>query len=142
MSGSLDGVGSRLAASGRRPQAVDPYQQTLIVAGEERAEIRYVWEQAGRAMPALADFVSRRLVELGGAGGASIVEDLHALPDVALCELTGRLRRVVAWQSGPGLAHISAVVSLLREERGRRVRSLVGQAEPSSPTSVAGEQPG
>jgi hypothetical protein len=108
------------------PSAVDRHTPALIVTGEDQAEIRHLWEQASRTAPALREFASRRLIELTGVH-TSVDADLHVLPDAALVPLGGHLRRVVARQSGPGLAYIRALDALLREEQERRLRRLVGQ---------------
>lgn len=123
------GFGGLPARRETRSSALDRYVQALTSAGEERAEIRYVWEQAGRAVPGLAEFAARRVAELAGVGPASVVTDLQTLPDIALGQVAGHLRRVLAWQIGPGLAYMSLFVALLREEQGRRVRALVTPAE-------------
>jgi hypothetical protein len=106
---------------------LDRYRRGLVdLTGEEKGELAYVWQQAGRTIPALDEFVSRRLAELGGVGGpVTVIDDLRALPKQALDRLAAYLRTVVAVQSGAGLPYAEIVALFLREERGRRVRDLV-----------------
>ncbi len=106
---------------------VERYGPRLIaLAGEERAEIAHVWERAGRMVPALEEFGSRRLAELGGVSPITLSEDLRTLPNATLPHLAGYLRRAAAVQSGAGLPYTNALATLVREEQERRTRDLVG----------------
>lgn len=114
-----------------RRRTVDRYERMLGgLAGDERAEIAHVWKQAHRTNPTLGDFASRRLSELDGGGSVTVADDLDSLPDAAVDRLARYLRRVVALQSGDGLACVSTVAMLLREEQGRRVQAIVERGEP------------
>jgi hypothetical protein len=105
---------------------IDRYRQGLAdLTGEDRNEITYVWQQAGRATSALDEFVSHRLVELAAADPPTVVADLQALPNVELDRLARHLRTVVAVQSGAGLPYTQSLASLLQHERGRRMRDLI-----------------